>query len=103
MTTGTARSLGDAHGQVTNEQGFVDWIGEAVLYELDPPLHGFQKVVASTVHDAPRFASSGAQYGVETMLFGVTEDNVQTGEELPYGGWGDTADQALAEAGYRIV
>ena len=100
---GPAKSLGDAHGKVTDEQGFVDWIGDATLYEVHPPLNGFPKVVASTVQDAPRFSTTGAQYGVETLLFGVSSDNIQSDEELPYGGWGDTAEQALAEAGYRIV
>jgi hypothetical protein len=33
----------------------------------------------------------------------VSADNIQNSEELPYGGWGDTAEQALTEAGYRVV
>lgn len=103
---GTATPLGDAHGKVTDVQGFVDWLGDAVLYAMEPPLCGFPRVVASTMPDAPRVRfSGGVEYGVETFLYGVSNDNIiaEDREELPGSGWGNTAQQALAEAGYRIV
>ena len=64
-------------------------------------------VVASTLERAPRIAASGgAEYGVETFLWGVTGEDLQRGfdaDELPGSGWGNTLADALAEAGYTLA
>jgi hypothetical protein len=105
-TQGTARLVGSAeHGVVRNGVTPVAWNGHAHLYELTPPLRGFSTVVASTLDDAPRIAAGGGvQRGVETFLLAVTDGlQLADADELPGSGWGNTAEAAFAEAGYRIV
>lgn len=106
-TLGSARFVGPAAGLVHDGRQVVEWFGEAGLYVLDPPLHGYRTIVASTLDHAPRIAArGGAEYGVETFLWGVTGEDLQRGEEadeLPGSGWGNTLADALAEAGYALV
>ena len=104
---GSARFVGSAAGVVHDGQQVVEWFGDAGLYVLDPPLRGYRTVVASTLERAPRIAASGgAEYGVETFLWGVTGEDLQRGfdaDELPGSGWGNTLADALAEAGYTLA
>lgn len=106
-TMGSARFVGPAAGVVHDGQQVVEWFGDAGLYVLDPPLRGYRTVVASTLERAPRIAASGgAEYGVETFLWGVTGEDFQRGfdaDELPGSGWGNTLADALAEAGYTLA
>lgn len=56
---------------------------------------------------APRVAArGGAEYGVETFLWGVTGEDLRRGEEadeLSGSGWGNTLADALTEVGYALV
>ncbi|SUA31663.1 Uncharacterised protein [Mycolicibacterium fortuitum] len=105
--TGIARLAGSAVGVVHEGDSIVTWFGQADLYVLDPPLRGYTVVVASTLPNAPRVSARGGQErGVETFLLGVTGEDMQCDpyqEELPGSGWGNTASEALAEAGYQLV
>lgn len=106
-TMRSARLVGSAAGVVHDGAQVVEWFGEADLYVLDPPLRGYRTIVASTLAHAPRVAASGgAEYGVETFLWGVTGEDLQRGwdaDELPGSGWGNTVVDALADAGYALV
>lgn len=104
---GSARFIGPAAGVVYDGQQVVEWIGDAGLYVLDPPLRGYHAVVAFTLAHAPRIATrGGAEYGVETYLWGVTGEDRRRdldGDELPGSGWGNTLAAAFAEAGYALA
>jgi hypothetical protein len=106
-TLGSARFVGSAVGVVHDGPQVVEWLGEAGLYVLDPPLRGYRTIVASTLARAPRIAAAGGvEYGVETFLWGVTGEDLQRGsdaDELPGSGWGNTLADALAEAGYALA
>lgn len=105
-TQGTARLVGSAaHGVVRDGVTPVAWNGHAHLYEVTPPLRGFSNVVASTLDNAPRIAArGGVQHGVETFLWAVTDGlQLAAADELPGSGWGNTAEEAFAQAGYSIV
>ncbi|ORB76892.1 hypothetical protein, partial [Mycobacterium timonense] len=63
-TLGSARFVGPAAGFVHDGRQVVEWLGEAGLYVLDPPLHGYRTIVASTLDHAPRIAAcGGTEYG----------------------------------------
>lgn len=106
--TGTARFVGTGIGVVHEGDRVVEWFGDARLFQLDPPLRGYSVVVASTLPDGRRLTArgNGVEVGVETLMFGVTQEDLQIDPEwtdLPGGGWGSTPEEALAEAGYRFV
>jgi hypothetical protein len=104
-TTGTARYVGSGHDVVHEGARVVKWFGDAALYHVDPPLAGYTVVVASRLERAPRIAANGRpEFGVETFLFGVTDEDLQRSEdELPGSGWGNDVADAFAEAGYTVL
>lgn len=98
-----ARLLGSAQHVVHDGDRAVDWTGKAELYQLDPPLNGFDVVVASTVDHVPAVKSRGTEWGIETYLFGVRGDDLQVDwDELPGSAWGADARAAFGNAGYRL-
>lgn len=100
--TGTARLVGKVEGTLyLGGDKPLEFHGAADLYFVQPPLRGHSLVVASTVPDAVHLGVDGPQTGVETFLFGVIGDGSALHEdELPGSGWGNTVDDAFAEAGY---
>ena len=105
--TGIARFVGSAAGVVHEGDRVINWMGEAELFHLSPPLNGFSTVVASTVaHAVSVRADGGVDVGGETFLFGLTGEGLQIDpewSELPGSAWGATAATALADAGYRLA
>lgn len=106
-TPGVARFVGSAAGVVRKGGTIVEWLGEAQLYHLSPPLKGYSVVVASTVADAPRLSlgGNGFEVGMETFLLGVIGEDLRLADrdELPGSGWGNSPVAALAEAGYQVA
>lgn len=54
----------------------------------------------------PGFRPAAGKNVVSKRLLGVTGEDMQCDpyqEELPGSGWGNTASEALAEAGYQLV
>jgi hypothetical protein len=98
---GIARYLGPAQGFAHDDGSPVTWMGTAHVYQLDPPLQGYERVVASTVDHVPAVKTHGTEWNIETFLFGVRDESRVDWEELPGSGWGATAEQALHNAGYQ--
>jgi hypothetical protein len=125
---GTAQFIRSADDAVRDGDTPIEWYGEVGVYRLDPPLNGYEWVVASTIPNAPHVTSRGTvEHGVETFIYGVIpteailmdfkggsefsrlEEDARgsflrmNDDELPGSGWGNTVEDAFAEAGYRIV
>ncbi len=102
---GIARLIGTAKGITHEGDRVVDWMGQADLYELDPPLNGHTMAVASTVDHVPSVrARGGTEWNVETFLFGVSGEKLEVDwDELPGSAWGATATEALSSAGYQVA
>jgi len=101
-TPGTASLVGKVEGTLyLGGQTPMEFHGEANLYFVQPPLRGHSLVVASTVASAVHLGVAGRELGVETFLFGVIGDGSALHEdELPGSGWGNSVDDAFAQAGY---
>jgi len=102
--TGIARELGSADGVRDGDQPAA-WTGAATLYRLEPPLNGYELVVASTVDRVPAVKSRGTEWNIETFLFGVHggDDMQADWEELPGSAWGATVEEAFQAAGYLAI